>query len=632
MKFTQALLLILFIYCSSAPAKPSDFIVTKLVAGDIFTYDSERLEQLITLLKSAGVNTVTLPIAWSIIEPKPEQYEFARYSDILDRLTRQGFKLILILDSSRRKLVSQDNQLTGEIAAPDWIFQRYPDAVAIDFFGAPGFGNQDDQQNFEYPYDLDYQDLQHLDALERFYKNAIGFFQQRYGNNILAFVPGITHELEIKYGQHGYRWQSYSEKAQNGFSNLLQMQGKPTKAMPVIDYSNNLANGRPTLEPQFPELMQYREKILKQYTCRLTDLIRQHDATAAGYFGQSLTSHDAIYALGIIEEVVDCFDKITVDYNYYSGWQVELNPYVIPLLVNYADNLGYPRVMAGLYLERLYEAGNLNKQYLQAVTHTLELLRSTDSPIVGPIVGVEIGNVLFQDLGMLSRLPLPSAANSMNPRKYSRFKVGLVASKWTFYLWHGERSNERNIIQDALFASFRLLHQADDFAVSVLGERALITQDLSRYDALIFPHQTTLSDAAMEAVHRYAKSGGYLVQDVRLNAFAATGELNSNWENQLFGIAGLSWHNESQRFIYNNRRIILPKQSKMYFTYAAMSAAPGYRVAMPLFRQTEVGLMVRGPRTLAFGFLPQLVEDKAKKDFWQQAYLQSIRDLLSDNQ
>ena len=395
--------------------------------------------------------------------------------------------------------------------------------------------------------------------------------------------------------------------------------------MPVIDYSNNLANSHPTLESEFPELMQYREAVLKRYVCRLTDLIRQHGSIAAGYFGQSLTSHDAIYALGIIEEVIDCFDKITVDYNYYSGWQVELNPYVIPLLVNYATNLGYPRVMAGLYLERLYEAGHLNKHYLHAVTDTLKLLRGNS------IAGIEIGNVLFNDLNILSTLPLLKHINSSVSKENSRFKIGLVASKWTFYLWHGEHSNQRNTIQDALFASFRLLHHADDFAVNVLGEHALMTQDLSQYDALVFPHQTTLSASAMAMVHRYAKTGGRLVQDVRLNAFAATGELNSGWEKELFGIAGLSWHNDSQRFIYNNRRIILPKQANLYFAYATMAAAPGYKVTMPLFRQTNIGLMIRGPRTLVFGFLPQLIEDKAKKDFWQQAYLDSIRALLNDN-
>ena len=627
MKFVH--LIFLLFCCSDAFADSSKPIVTKLIASDIFTYDSKHLEQLAIALKSADINTITVVIAWSIIEPKPGQYEFIHYTTPLDFLTQQGFDLLLALDSSRRKIINQNQQLTGEFSAPQWLFQRYPDAIAVDFFSTQN-STQDSglskTQKFDYPYDFDYHDTQHLPAIDRFYNKTIQFFRQRYGDKVLAFIPGITHELEIKYGQHGYRWQSYSKKAQQGFSNLLQKRGKATTDMPVIAYSNSLVNGYPTLEPEFPELMQYREAVLKQYVCRLTDLIRQHGAIAAGYFGQPLTSHDAIYALGIIEEVVDCFDKITVDYNYYNGWKVELNPYVLPLLVNYAYNLGYSRIMAGLYLERLYAAdGTLNKHYLYAITDTLKLLRNT------PIVGIEIGNVAFDDLSILSTFSLPSQVGSTVSTGNIRFKIGLVASKWTFYLWHGEYSNERNIIQDALFASFRLLHHADDFDANVLGERALLTQDLSQYDALVFPHQTTLSTSAMAAVHRYAKSGGRLVQDVRLNAFAATGELNSGWEKELFGIAGLSWHNESQRFIYNNRRIILPKQPNLYFTYATMAAAPGYKVTMPLFQQTNIGLMIRGPRTLVFGFLPQLIEDKAKKDFWQQAYLDSIRALLNDN-
>ena len=182
MKFIHAVLLISFLYCSSVLAKPAEFIVTKLVAGDIHTYDTKHLERLVTILKSAGINTVTLPIAWSVIEPEPEQYDFTRYSVALDLLTQQGFNLLLILDSSRRKLVSQDNQFTTDIAAPPWLFQRYPDAVTIDFFGASGFGNQDQSRNFDYPYDLDYHDTQHLAAIERFYNKAITFFRQRYGD------------------------------------------------------------------------------------------------------------------------------------------------------------------------------------------------------------------------------------------------------------------------------------------------------------------------------------------------------------------------------------------------------------------------------------------------------------------
>jgi len=39
--------------------------------------------------------------------------------------------------------------------------------------------------------------------------------------------------------------------------------------------------------------------------------------------------------------------------------------------------------------------------------------------------------------------------------------------------------------------------------------------------------------------------------------------------------------------------------------------------------------MLRGPRTLAFGFLPQLIEDPGKANFWQRLYIDTIRDLLN---
>lgn len=597
---------------AQATVLAGDFVVTKLIAGDLFTYDDQRLQQTMALLEMNGFNTITTTIAWSVVEPREGQFDFSAYQHVLDRLTAGGFKLILILDSSMRELLDQHIRSTDRIAVPGWLIERFPNATASDFGG-------------ERSYNLDYADSDHRPPLARFYRRTLDWLHARYGDTVIAVAPGIMQELEIKYAQWGYRWQSYTDAAQQGFNDWLARHDKAPASLPVIDYNNNLGAHRPREEPLFEPFMRYREAAIENYVCELTGLIRESGYTAAGYFGQSLTSHDGIYALGVIEELTDCFDKVTVDYNYFDGWQVELDPYIIPMLVNYAYNLGYDQVMGGLYLEKYYAPdGRFLAEHLQTARRTIELL-ADESPD-----GIEIGNVHFGQLARLDALNLDSVPQpDATPSSTARHRIGIVASKWTFYLWHGEHSFNRNLIQDALVATYRLLREAPDIDVEILGEQALFTQDLSRYDALILPHQTTLSAPALKAIRRYYDRGGHLVQDVQFNAFAPDGEPNPGWSNELFGIGGISAHQAADKFIVDHRRLVLPKQPHSYFSHFLLAPRPGYRLLMRRFDDPDTGLMVRGERTLVFGFLPQLVEDPAKGDYWQRLYVDAIRDLIS---
>ena len=608
----RAVLIFLSISGAMAQAAAPDFIKTKFLAGDVQTYPVAVLERAITRLQQSGFNTITLPVAWSVVEPEPGNFDVSPYYDALDRIAASGLKMIIHLDASAREVLVYDGERlysTGTTAVPLWLIQRYPEATAMDFSG-------------ERAYNLDYADKEHLPELEKFYRTTLQALKARYGDQILAFVPGLVHELEIKYAQWGYRWQSYTPAAQQGFADWLQQAGKAPAALPVIDYSNHIDNTQARVEPLFEDYMRYREHSLRDYVCRLTGWIREAGYPAGGYFGQSLTSHDGIYALGIIEEVVDCFDKVTVDYNYFDGWRAEMKPNVLPVLVNYARNLGYQQVLAGLYLEKYYAPdGRFIDAYLDTARATLDRLR-LEAPS-----GIEFGNVLHPDLERLEQLPISGfkpVAQAPAP-----YRIGLVASKWTYYLWHGEQSYQRNIIEDALLASYRLLSEQADFEVAVLGEKALLEQDLSQYDALVLSLQTTVSEAAAAAIRDYYQQGGKLVQDAQYRAFNTDGSNREGWESELFGIGGLSWHRNPEKFVVAGKRLNFPKQRKLHLTYTLLAAQPGYQVLMRRFNNLNEGLMLRGPRSLVFGFLPQLAVDPGKGDFWQRLFVDAIREVLA---
>ena len=599
-------------WVSCTPASAREFIKTNFLSGDIHTYPPEYLERSIKRLQQTGFNSVTLPVAWSVVEPEPGQFDLSPYYPALDRITASGLKLMIHLDASAREVLifdGQDLYSSGTTGVPHWLIKQFPDASAMDSSGARA-------------HNLDYADRQHLPDLERFYRATLAALQSRYGDRVTAVIPGLVHELELKYAQWGYRWQSYTAAAQLGFADWLSSAGQSPAPLPVVDYGNRLENYTPRVEPLFAEFMRYREQSLRDYVCHLTALIREYGYPAASYFGQTLSSHDAIYALGVIEEVVECLDEITVDYNYHDGWQLELNPYVLPVLVNYARNLGYSRVLAGLYLEWFYRSEQPFDTYLPAAQDTLQLLNKEQT------AGIEIGNVLFTELALLEQLQLKEYPQAVERSDAAGHRIGIVASKWTYYLWHGERSFGRNPIQDALLASYRLLHQQPDINVSVLGEAALLKQDLSSYDALLLPLQTTLSEAAAKAIRTYYEQGGKLIQDVQYRAFETDGSPRSGWENDLFGIAGISWHQQPDKFYVAGRRASLPAQQRLYFNYTLLAPMPGYDLLMRRTNNLNQGLMLRGPRSLTFGFLPQLIDDPPKEVFWRQVFIDAIRHLL----
>ena len=67
----------------------------------------------------------------------------------------------------------------------------------------------------------------------------------------------------------------------------------------------------------------------------------------------------------------------------------------------------------------------------------------------------------------------------------------------------------------------------------------------------------------------------------------------------------------------------LKRSRALYAGYAAMTPRVGYRLLATDILSKREGIMVRGERTLAFGFTPQLV-DGAQQKMWKEIFVREI--------
>lgn len=97
-----------------------------------------------------------------------------------------------------------------------------------------------------------------------------------------------------------------------------------------------------------------------------------------------------------------------------------------------------------------------------------------------------------------------------------------------------------------------------------------------------------------------------------------------DWMHEVFGIENITWRPRGGIFLTDDGQILRLKPArKLYTGHAAMTPRPGYRLLATDILNKRQGIMVRGERTLVFGFTPQLVED-ATQAMWQQIFVREI--------
>lgn len=622
--------LCLFLLAVSAWATAKSPLISTIT---LFPWDFAQQPEITTSLRQAGFNHVTLYVPWTDVEVSEGVFRYDKVDAQIDRLTRNGFGVILLLDFGGRKYFEDSGVLTERTVVPAWYIARYLQTFSRDFSG-----NLTPQLQLTNPTALRY--------TSRFVENATQYLKKRHGSAILGFAIGLQEEHEIKFGQNGYSWRDYSPES------LAEFRRQFKAEMPIINYNNEIGQTTPRIERLLTSHRRFRETQVIDATCHYAGLIHAHNAKAIGYFGETFTSHDAIYATGAVEDLAKCLDIAVIDFNFYDGYELTPSPYTLPMLASYLANSGYKQIMVGAYGERWVREGKT-----QAIIPHIR--RSIESALGIPeVVGYELGG--FQvprsahlsatiDLELMGQVKVtrPSAA----AKKSKPTRIGLFSSKSNFYFWHGERSHGRNIHQDALVQAYATLSQAPGIAVSVFGENLLregASTLLRQFDAVMVPHQASLPPEVKAQLKAYWAAGGVLIQDLRLGEFSDDGKPTDDWLHAVFGIKSIHWGQQPARVAYQGARHVVDMGGKSYANHAILEPSPGFELAAkllpsevrgwrarlrvlrdwllrrPIGGESNYGLIVRGERSLVFGFWPQLVQGPSEP-FWKQVFVNEIR-------
>lgn len=574
----------------------------------VMPQDLRQNPQIVSDLAARGINHATVYLNWADVEAQQGQFDFSAYDPYFDQLTQGGMSLIVVLDMGGRTYFDAGGKrYPDRTTVPDWLYKQLPGAIMKNFSG-----QLTPQPDFANPA------VRELSA--KFVRNAVAHMQQRYPGKILAYPIGLQEEHEIKYGQTGYQWRDYGEAAQAAF------RAETGAPLPVINYTSDIALGVPRAEPLLYAHKQFREARLKEATCFYAEAIRSQGGRAMSYFGELFTAHDAIYATSVAESLADCLDVAVIDYNFYDGYSLSADARVLPMLANYMASAGYKQIMVGAYAEQ-WERLKKSSELLPVINRTLSIAMAQPN-----VIGYEVGGLQRQldaqlagtiDLEKLQSLRVqPAAVASDKPE----VTIGLLASTTNYYVWHGDRSGGVNVHREALLAAYDLLSAQPGVEVHVIGEKNLRDGDplLQRLDAIMVPHQAALPASVKQQLAAYWKNGGTLVQDMRLGEFDENGKPVFDWMHEVFGIKALHWKQRGGIFMTGDGQFLRLKRARaLYAGYAAMTPRVGYRLLATDILNKREGIMVRGERTLAFGFTPQLV-DGAQQKMWKEIFVREI--------
>lgn len=603
-----AALLISSTVFASSPATESPVSSIILMPWDISNNNNLPKE-----LKQKGFNHITFYLNWNEIEREKSRYDFSAYHKYLDNIVGSGMSLILVLDMGGRPYINESGKvMKDEYTMPTWIYANYQDYLMKNF-------SENHQKQ------ADFSDGPVRKHSAEFIAHTVSHFSKRYPGKILGYAIGLQEEHEIKYGQTGYQWRDYNDRTQ------LDFKQKYGEKQPIINYNNEIKNGLANAEPLLYTHKEYRENRLKDATCAYAKAIRDQGALAMGYFAETFTSHDGIYATGVVEKLAPCIDIAVIDYNFYDGYQLVPDSSVLPTLANYMGSLGYKKVLVGAYAEQ-WERKNKTLDLIPVINQTIR-----ESLLQNNVIGFEIGGLQQQqaaknesaaiDMKNLAAI-FSKTSHQKQPEKEKKFKIGILGSATNFYVWHGERSGGRNIHRDALFESFKLLNSQPDMDVQLIGEINLLQDDplINGFDAILVPHQVALPASIKSKLTNYWKNGGALIQDMRLGEFDENGKPTFDWMHEVFGIEKINWKKRGGIFMMGDEIYRLKPSRRLYTGYASITPRAGYQLLATDIMQRDSGIMVRGERTLAFGLMPQLVEDHTQ-GAWKKLFVQEIRNV-----
>ncbi|MGB6115023.1 MAG: beta-galactosidase [Comamonas sp.] len=585
-------------------------------------------------LAKAGFNHVTLYVPWAEVEPHEGSFQYEKFDRWIAPLAKQGIRFILVLDFGGRPYFDDQGHRTSHSVIPAWFMSKHTGAMMRNFSG-------------EVTKQINFTNQEARLLTSRFVDRSVRHFSGVHGNAVTGFAIGLQEEHEIKYGQEGYQWRDYG----NEFTRMFKE--KFDTAVPVINYNNEIAQAHRRFEPLLSDFLKLRDADLIRAVCHYAAIVRSHRQLAVSYFGEIFTSHDAIYGGGVVENLGSCVDIAVVDFNFYDGYRLKPDSDILPLMANYLAHNGFKKIMIGAYGERWANSGK-GSSLLPHVRQSIQKALQNRQ-----VIGYEIGG--FYEIGPLDQvqsvnfdeLARLDIERPLRQTGRPKVRIGLLASRTNFDFWHGERSNDRNIHQDALVGAYALLSDMQNVDVVVFGERAL-AQDaelVNSLDAVFVPHQVVLADSTKKRLSDFWSSGGVLIQDMRLGEFAADGSETNDWMHDVFGIRDLQWSVKPRRFDYRGQRVELDMQGKTYANHALLRARAGYVVLAKASESgisgwlgrfmgavtgrgrlqaadSADGLVLRGDRSLVFGCLPQLVEG-ASAPVWRRIFSDEVTAVLA---
>ncbi len=547
---------------------------------------------------------------WSRVEKEYDVWDWDYYIPIIEKIIESGFKIVIMLDAGGRlDFDDQGNPLIGTCVLPNYVIANH-DLLQMDFEG-----NACLQLNFS--------NKDSLHFVSHFYKNALSTLGSRFKDHIFAIAISVHSECEVKYGQNNYVWRDYSKITKDKFYDETGL------TAPVVNYGRPIA-ANPGECIGYSAWMRFREKEIVSFVSQLSALIRAHDFLSMAYFGEFFTSHDAISQVSVIGELAGCIDCVAIDYNFYSGWDVDPNPWRIPLMANYCRTLGYKFVFGGYYVERWRDpvgapGSPVKMEIWPVVAESILEARHNDL-----IDGIEIGGLgnMNRDLRALSTPLMRAAIEGRIPANQTakKYRIGIYCSHENFEWFVGEWDQKRNIHQQSVTASFALLAHSGSFEPIIISEKTFDKSPsaIASLDAIYIPHQPFITDAALRPLRQFAESRA-LVQDLRAGEWGDDGRYRGDWMHDLFGIGGVVWENGGE-FVSGS----MPANTiSGHSSHALMSAEDKATILEPSLRDPDIGLIIKTQRTIAFGYIPAIIPG-LEGEIWKDRFLREIAILIDE--
>ncbi len=487
-------------------------------------------DQTIDMLKKCKVETISVPLVWSFLEKNEGDYDAKEYDELLKPYLDAGFRFIFLLDVGGREIVDDNGELVA-YSLPDWVRNGETLTRHVDLLG--------EAANV---YGLSYSNPTNAEALIRFIDKTTSHFGEKYEQSLVGFAPCITNEFEVKYPQTKYAFTDYSNEALDGFHHYLIQKYNSIDELndnlrtdysdiedielPTINYSNSISSGELNDDPLFMDFMKYREQVLVDYLIPVYSSIRDKGYKAIAYFGQTLSSHDAIYAAGVATRLSDFVDIAVIDYNFYNGYNEVYESIIPAMMVNYMHNAGYKEVWAGLYFERIPYA-----EHMDFLQETIDYIAAD-----GLAKGYEIGGLLYE-LRDKGDAAVPTMTYGVTVRT-EQPRIAMYAGKWNFYKDHGESVRYFDYFSDVISQMYKIIRFELEYQVDILGDEAILNNKLQDYDLLVLPSQFFVDADVKNKIEEYLANGGKAFMDFRFGEWNASGDNTGSWSDDYFCIGG----------------------------------------------------------------------------------------------